>query len=179
MEGTVPEPHEPFHHVFIGVEGEVEVGQGFLQFQHAEKFLVLQGFPDLVFNDVGLLVDLLQEKQEGRRGLGQDLEQEPGLLVGLEGSEGIAEEFLNHRIRFQAYRDEVLPGNEDAQRQGVVGIGLQDHRRIDDDENVVIFQLHVGPFFPVQRGLQGVHGDPGELVQLVQFIRIRGGTVNP
>ena len=65
MEGTVPEAHEALHHVFIGVKGEVEVGQGFLQFQHAEEFFVLQGFPDLGFDDVGLFVDLLQVEQEG------------------------------------------------------------------------------------------------------------------
>lgn len=62
MQGAVPETHEPFHYVFIGVKGEVEVGQGFLEFQHAEEFFVLQGFPDLGFDDVGLFVNLLQEE---------------------------------------------------------------------------------------------------------------------
>lgn len=102
-----------------------------------------------------------------------------GFFVGLEGGEGVVQKFLYHRVGFQTDGDEVLAGNEDTQRQGVVGICFQHHRRIDDDEDVVVFQFHVGPFFSIQCGLQGVYGDAGEFVQFIQFRCIRGGAVDP
>lgn len=55
MDGTVAKTHEALHDVFIRMKGEVEVGQRFLQFQHAEEFFVLQRFPHLCFDAVRLL----------------------------------------------------------------------------------------------------------------------------
>jgi len=176
---AVPEAHQAFHDVFIRMKGEVEVRQRFLKFEEAEEFLVLQRFADLGLDDVGLFVDLLQVEQEGRRCLGEDLEEETCLLVGPEGCEGVPEEFLHDEVLLEAHRDEVILRDEDAERQCVVGIRLKDDWRIHDDEDVIVFELDVGTFFTVEGGLQGIDRDPGQFIQMREFFLAGGGAIDP
>ena len=53
VQRTVSKPHQTLHHVFIRMQGEVEVRQRFLQLEHTEELLVLQGLSDLRLDDIG------------------------------------------------------------------------------------------------------------------------------
>ena len=161
------------------MQGEVEVRQRFLQLEHTEELLVLQGLSDLRLDDIGLLVDLLQEIQEGRGGLRKDLEKEARLLVRLERSERVIQEFLNDCIRLQTDRDEVLARDEDAKRQCIIRIRLKDDRGIHDDEDIVVFKLDMRTFFSIEGGLEGINGNARQLIDPDQLLQCRCRGIDP
>ena len=161
------------------MKGEVEVGQRFLQFQHAEEFFVLQRFPHLRFDAVRLFINLLQEVQEGRRCGRQYLEKESCLFIGLERGVIIIYKLLDHCIILKTHGDKYLVCNKNPQRQCIVSICFKDDRRIYDNENKIVFQFHVGTFFTVKSGLEGIDGDAGKGIQLFQLRRIGSRAIDP
>ena len=149
-----------------------------MQFQEAEQFFIPQRFPDLVLDEIRFLVNLLQIIQERRRRRRKNLKEETRFLVRMETG-GAVEKFLNHKRRLDAHRDDEAARDENADRERVIRILLQHDRRIDDDENVIVLRLHVRAFLAVERRLEDVRGNIGNLRKAVQFLMRRRLAVDP
>ena len=108
------------------------------------------------------------------------MEQKARLFVRAERVVRIAAKRREHGAFFKADRDEMLFGNKNTERQRVIAVFRFPHdRRIDDDENVIVFQLYVGTFFRVQCRTEIFNRNRRNLGQTDQFFFCRIHDVKP
>ena len=84
----------------------------------------------------------------------QDLQQEAGALGGVAGHRqaGSGRRHRQDRRILQGDGDQVVGGQDHAERQGVIVIGAAHDRDVRQDEHALLFDFDTGAFFFVQGG---------------------------
>ncbi len=170
---------QPFQHDAVGAQRGGEVGEALLQFEELEYLLVLHRLAEVALDLVGAAVDLFEVLEVQDRRFIEDLEKKTRLFVGGESPRPLGGELLQHLMTFQADGDKMILGQDDAERQRVVAVGVAQDRDIGDDEDVIVLDLHAGAFLFVERRPEGVGGHPGKVGDGGQFIGARSGEAQP
>ena len=181
VQGDDAAPEDLLQGHLIGLQGGVEVDQGFLQIQQLDELLVPLGLVELALHEVVDFVDLFQVLEEALGYLEEHIEDEAGALLGLGVAHQAVLKVPEDAGLLQADGDDVLLGDDDAQGQGGVlhRVVLLHGGHIDDDEGLPVLGVDAGGLLLVQGGPQegGLH--PQGHRHGVQLILAGIGQVDP
>lgn len=153
--GEIAVAKQFFHDQVVAVQRGHEINQAFLQTEQCEQFLVLQGLLQLLFDVIGLLIDLFEVLQIIESHAVKELQHKPGLLVCEKLSDTSPDEVLQNGVVPKADGDEHLFVHHHS--QGNRSVPLLGRIRLPIDGDIHNHQKHIpfpfdaGPFVDVQR----------------------------